>query len=127
MRADDFDTPFAKTKLEGMLQRYEQDPHDFEMLNHRLQSECNDSLWSQIDTVIKRARYGNEDIYLIRWKSYWTPQSNIDDLDWALSSVEALDALFERRRSDRVREKAPELKFRMEAKIAAFKQIDELP
>ena len=127
MRAEDFNTSFAKTKLEDMLQRYKQDPHDFEMLNYRLRSECSDSLWSQIDTVIKRAKYEDGDICLIRWKSYWTPQSKIDDLNWALSSVEALDALFERRRSDRVKEKAPELAVRMEARIAAFKQSDELP
>jgi hypothetical protein len=127
MRADDFNTPFAKTKLEDILQKYEQDPHDFEMLNHRLRSECNGSLWSQIDTVIKHARCGNDDIYLIRWKSYWSPQSNISNLSWVSSSVATSDALFERRRSDRVREKAPGLAVRMEAKIAAFKQIDELP
>lgn len=93
MRADDFDTSFAKMKLEDMLQRYEQHPHDFEMLNRRLRTECNGSLWSQIDTVIKRAQCGDDDVYLIRWKPYWTHQSNVDDLSWVLSSVEALDAL----------------------------------
>lgn len=70
MRPDDFNTSFAKTKLEAMLQKYEQDPHDIEMLNHRLRSECNDSQWTQIDTVIKHAKCEDDDIYLIRWKSY---------------------------------------------------------
>jgi hypothetical protein len=121
MRADDFNTPSAKTKLQAMLQRYEQDTHNFEMLNHGLRSECNDSPLSQIDTIIKHAICGDDDTYLIWWKPYWTLQSNINDLNWVSCCVEALDALFQWRRSDRVREKRPELAVRMEAKIVAFK------
>jgi hypothetical protein len=125
MHPDYFNIPVPKTKLEDMLRAYEQEPRDFKMPNQRLRTECNGNLWSQIDIVIKRAQCGDDDIYLIRLKPYWTPQSNVDDLSCVSSSVEVLDTIFERRRSNRVREKAPELAVRIEVKIAAFKQIDE--
>jgi hypothetical protein len=68
MHPDDFNIPVAKTKLEDMPRAYEQDPRDFKMPNQRLRTECNGSLWSQIDTAIKRAQCGDDDVYLIRWK-----------------------------------------------------------
>jgi hypothetical protein len=56
MRPGDFNIPLEKTKLEDMLRAYEQDPRDLEILNQRLRKEYNSSLWSQIDTIIKRAQ-----------------------------------------------------------------------
>lgn len=59
--------------------------------------------------------------YLIQWKLYWSLQSNINNLNWMSSSIEALDALFKQCCSDWMREKTSKLAVIIEAKIAAFK------
>jgi hypothetical protein len=78
-----------KEELATMLQGYQKDPYDFKTLSSRFQSDCQSTLWSQIETPIEESRCGDDLIYLIRWKLCWTPDKNIDDLSWVMTSHRA--------------------------------------
>jgi hypothetical protein len=107
MYPSDFNTPEAEVVLEAKLLSYESKPYPLQQYHHASRAECNDTLWSQIDTPIKRGKFGDKVIYLIRWKLFWTLQSDIDDMDWVRSSFNAQNKRIRRRRSDRVAKMAP--------------------
>lgn len=92
-----------KEELAVMLQGYRKDPYDFETLSSRFRSDCQSTLWSQIDTPIAEGRCGEDVIYLIRWKLCWTPNKNVDDLDWVMSSHQVQEGRIGRRGSKRLR------------------------
>ena len=71
----------------------------FEASPTPLRAECNQTLWSHIDTRHSKAKLEMEVIYRIRWKLCWTPKSKIDD---------AKSKCMKRRQSARVRDTAPE-------------------
>jgi hypothetical protein len=89
MRPTDFRVNDAAAKLDALLQRFKDQPLQFQPHSRRCQAECQRSLWSQIDAVIDRQRTGDETVYLMRWKACWTPQSKIDDDQWVAESLEA--------------------------------------
>jgi hypothetical protein len=86
MYASDFKVRRAKGKLEAKLEEYNSSPWEVDVSDLAFQAECTQSLWDQLDTPIQRSRIGDKTIYQSRWKLYWTPQSNIDNLDWVRSS-----------------------------------------
>jgi hypothetical protein len=66
----------------------------------------NSTLWSHLDTLTQRGKFGDEDIYLCRWKFPWTLEIDINDKDWAQTSCRAQDQWIGRRRSVRIEKTA---------------------
>jgi hypothetical protein len=115
-----------KEELATMLQGYQKDPYDFETLSCRFRSDCQSTLWSQIDTPIAEGRCGEDVIYLIRWKLCWTPSKNIDNLNWVTSSHRVQEGRIGRRGSKRLEATAEMRAKKTKAITAAFKEIGEL-
>jgi hypothetical protein len=106
MRPCDFNVYDAQTKLEVKLQKYQREPWSLEPDLPNSQVECGGTLWSHLDTPTQRGIFGDEDIYLCRWKFPWTLETDIDDKDWAQNSCRAQDERIGRRRSARVEKTA---------------------
>jgi hypothetical protein len=108
MRPSDFKVAGAEAKLEAKLQDYNRKPWVFRARSRASHAECNGSLWSHIDVPIKKGKLGNENIYLMRWKACWTPESNIGDMQWVLASYAANNKRLDCRRSTRIGSTAPD-------------------
>lgn len=106
MYPSDFNVSGAEATLEARLQKYESAMSELKLHNPASRAECNHSHWSQVDTPIQRGNIGDKVIYLIRWKLYWTAQSNIEDLDWVRASYKAQNEGIGRRCSARVEKTA---------------------
>jgi hypothetical protein len=115
-----------KEELATMLQEYQKDPYDFETLSSRFRSDCQSTLWSQIETPIEEGRCGDDLIYLIRWKLCWTPDKSIDDLSWVMTSHRAQEERIRRRESKRLEAMAGIRAEKTMAMTVAFKEIGEL-
>jgi hypothetical protein len=102
MCPSDFNVFQAKTKLEIKLQKYQKEPWSLEpnLLDSR--AECDRTLWSHLDTPTQRGKFGDDNIYLCRWKFCWTPENDIDNKDWVQASCRAQDQSIQRRRSARL-------------------------
>lgn len=101
MRPSDFSVYEAKTKLEVKFQKYQRKPWSIEPDLPNSQAECDGTLWSHLDTPTQRGKFGDEDIYLCRWKFCWTRETNIDK-DWAQISCRAQDQRIGRQRSAQI-------------------------
>jgi hypothetical protein len=106
MRPSEFNVYEAKAKLEIKLWKYQREPWGLEpdLLDSR--AECNRTLWSHLDTPMKRGKFGDEILYLCRRKFFGTPETNIDNKDWAEASRRARDQSIGQRRSARIKDTA---------------------
>lgn len=55
--------------------------------------------------LVQQDRFGDENIYLCRWKLCWTSETDIDDKDWAEASCRAQDESSGQQRSARIDKK----------------------
>ena len=101
MRPSDFNFGEVQEKLENKLHKYEREPYTLKLDSH---AECNNNLWSHLDTPIGRGKFQDDIIYLCRWKLCWTPEFMIDDKNWVQDSCKARDESIGRRRSSRIEE-----------------------
>jgi hypothetical protein len=115
-----------KEELAIKLKRYQHDPYDFETSSSRFRSDCQSTLWSQIDTPIAEGRCGDDVIFLIRWNLCWTPDNNIDDLGWVRLSHRVQEGRIGRRLSKRLEATAGMRAERTKSMAEVFKQIGEL-
>jgi hypothetical protein len=99
MRPSDFKISGAEAKLEAKLHEYEKNPWEFQAHSRVFQAECDRDLWSHVDVPMKKGNFQDGVVYLIRWKVCWTPESNIDDMDWVRASYKANNARLNCRRS----------------------------
>ena len=105
MLPTDFKLPYAKGRLQLMLEQFNRCNSVFDPHSRRHQAECTSGLWSQIDSVIQRSTLDGQPLYLIRWKACWTPRSCIDNDDWLQASLRA-NRNPQRQRSSRVEQTA---------------------
>ena len=124
MYPSDFNIPEAEAVLEAKLLKYKSKPYSLQNYKQASRVECNDTLWSQIDTPIQRDKLGDKVIYLIRWKLCWTPQSHIDDMEWVHSSFNAQNECIGRRRSVRVKD--PESAAKKREAMMVVVKLEEL-
>lgn len=103
MRPSDFNIGKAETKLEAKLQKYQREPWS---RNPASQADCGTTLWSHLDTPTQRGKSGDEIIYLCRWKSCWTPGTDIGDVDWMKDCFRKQAQQSGRRRSTRIEDTA---------------------
>ena len=106
MLPSDFNFSRAETTLEAKLQKYESRRRN-EKIHHASRADCDDDLWSHVDTPIQRGEFDDRVVYLIRWKLCWTRQSDIDDMSWVRSSFQEQNERINRRRSTRVDDTTP--------------------
>lgn len=109
MRPRDFTISGAEAQLEAKLQEYNRTPWGFQARSRLFQAECSHSLWYHMDVPIKEAKFEDEVVYLIRWKVCWTPESNINDMQWVRMSYKANNTGLECRRSARIESTATDL------------------
>lgn len=126
MYPSDFNSPGAEAVLEAKFREYKSKPYSLKRYHSASRAECNDILWSQIDTPIKRGKLGGRVIYLIRWKLCWTPQSHIDDMEWVHSSFNAQNECIGRRRSVRVKDMDPKWAAKKREAMMVVVKLEEL-
>lgn len=88
MRTSDFQSPRAEVVLREKFESYKQEPWTLNPLNRASQAGCRASLLSEVDTPLKRERWGDENIWLIRWSFRWTRESEVDDISHAEAAYE---------------------------------------
>jgi hypothetical protein len=86
MSPGDFDIRNTEAALGAMLQNAI--PSGFDPHLRRCQAECWGSLFSHIHNVIDKREDGDRVLYLVQWKTCWTPASHVVDQDWIPSSLE---------------------------------------
>jgi hypothetical protein len=126
MYPSDFNTPEAAAVLEAKLRNYKSKAYSLQKYHQASRAECDDTLWSQIDTPIKRGKFRDQVIYLIRWKLFWTPQSHILDMEWVRSSFRAQNKHIGRRCSGRVEKMAEKMAPERAAKRQAMMAVVNL-
>lgn len=97
----DFGSRGAETRLIGLLQDHS--PATFDPRSKGCHAECRGSLLSQVHQVLEKSSSNNSNLYLVRWKACWTPESCIDDQSWLTASL-AANYDKQARRSERLRE-----------------------
>jgi hypothetical protein len=100
MSPGDFNFSGAEVTLKKMLQDYQSNAFTPKPHKRASPAECKCRLWSEVETPVQHDDI--EDKYLIRWKWRWTPESDIDDLDWVNASYKAQNVMIKRRCSARV-------------------------
>jgi hypothetical protein len=100
MSPGDFNFSEAEVTLKKMLQDYQSNAITSKSHKRASPVECNCRLWSEVDTPVQYNNIGDK--YLIRWKWRWTPESDIDDLDWVNASYNAQNVMIKRRYSARL-------------------------
>jgi hypothetical protein len=106
MYSTNFDVEGAEAKLDVMFEQYQRAPEDLVPYRYASLAESKSSLWSQVDTSTQRNTMQDTVAYRIRWKMFWTPQSDIDDLGFVQSSFKAQNERLGRRQSARVHDTA---------------------
>ena len=68
----------SEKEMDALLQKQKNSLSEFEPHSRHCQAECTGSLRSHIHSVIGKAKCGQENAFLVRWKACWTPESDID-------------------------------------------------